>query len=176
MEQIIAKPQLSFSEAFNSATSRIFDFSGRSRRSEFWWVMALVYAVNIFLTPILGFFLELLTVPLSFRRLHDTGRSGWWCGVSLILRFGFVAAVLYDVISYLLHILGLANVSRLYDYDTYGMIGNILAMYAKYGLWGLAIIVYQLVLLVFYCLDSEVEENDYGESPKYEIIETEEGV
>lgn len=33
-------PQLSFSEAFNSATSKIFQFTGRSRRSEYWWTMA----------------------------------------------------------------------------------------------------------------------------------------
>lgn len=71
-------PQLSFSEAFNNVTSKIFQFTGRSRRSEYWWTMALVYLLNIILTPFLGVFLSIATIPLTFRRLHDTGRSGWW--------------------------------------------------------------------------------------------------
>ena len=40
------KPQLSVAEAVKLALGRLTDFSGRSRRSEFWWWMAIVILVN----------------------------------------------------------------------------------------------------------------------------------
>ena len=80
MEERIAIPSLGFSEAVNKAASDIFKFEGRSRRSEYWWSMVIVSLVGIVLTPLFGFVLNLLTIPLTFRRLHDTGRSGWWWG------------------------------------------------------------------------------------------------
>ena len=45
---MIATPSLTFSEATNKATNDIFKISGRSRRSEFWWTMGVVYLVNVF--------------------------------------------------------------------------------------------------------------------------------
>ena len=41
----------------------------------------------------------------------------------------------------------------------------------KYGVYSIAIAIYQVILLVLCCLDSEQVENKYGASPKY--IETE---
>ena len=61
-------PTLSFSEAFNSATSKIFQFNGRARRSEYWWMMVLLLAVNVILTPFIGILVDLATIPLTFRR------------------------------------------------------------------------------------------------------------
>ena len=78
---MIEKPSLTFSEALNKATNDIFMISGRSRRSEFWWTMGVVYLVNVFLTPFIGTILSLLAIPLKIRRLHDVGKSGWWWGV-----------------------------------------------------------------------------------------------
>jgi len=76
---------------------RSVDFSGRSRRTEF-WVFALVVLTGQLLatyldvalgsTALLGrmrtleaIFTLALLVPISavsVRRLHDTGRAGWW--------------------------------------------------------------------------------------------------
>ena len=174
MEQIISKPQLKFLEAFNSATSKIFQFNGRSRRSEFWWIMSIVYISGILCTPVLGFFLEILMIPLIFRRLHDTGRSGWWYGISLILKIGFAIAIIYDAFSFCMNIPTLTNEVRPYEYDKANVISYIFTIYAKYALWGLVIFIYQIVLLIIFCIDSDVYENDYGESPKYEIKESNE--
>jgi len=161
MEQILAKPQLGFSEAINASTSKIFQFTGRSRRSEYWWTMLLVFLLGIVLTPFVGFFLDLATIPLSFRRLHDIGRSGWWYGVCVILKVGIFLNLVFDII------MSYVNTDDLQGYeDEFGY-----SLLLKYGLWMLAIFIYQIVLFVFYCLDSEVGENDYGESPKYEVVE-----
>lgn len=98
MEQLIATPSLGFSEAVNKAASNILKFEGRSRRSEYWWTMAIVYLVSIVLTPLAGFVLSLLTIPLTFRRLHDTGRSGWWWGGSAILQGIVIVLFIYDMV------------------------------------------------------------------------------
>ena len=84
---MIATPSLTFSEATNKATNDIFKISGRSRRSEFWWTMGVVYLVNVFLTPFIGTILSLLAIPLKIRRLHDVGKSGWWWGWGFIIKY-----------------------------------------------------------------------------------------
>lgn len=150
-------PQLSFSEAFNNVTSKIFQFTGRSRRSEYWWTMALVYLLNIILTPFLGVFLSIATIPLTFRRLHDTGRSGWWWGVGAIMQVAFIVSLVYDAFMVGIH----AN--DRHDYED----GWAFTLFAKYSIWLVVIVIYKIVLLVFMCLDSDMFENEYGESPKY---------
>lgn len=88
-----ATPSLEFSNAINLAASRIFECKGRSRRSEFWWTQLLVYIATIALTPFVGSILRILTIPLTIRRLHDTGRSGW-CGV-LVLYLSLLLLYIY---------------------------------------------------------------------------------
>ena len=162
MEQITSTPSLGFSEALNRATSKVFQFEGRSRRSEYWWTIAIVYLVSIILTPFVGFVLSILTIPLTFRRLHDTGRSGWWWGGCAILQGIVIVLFVYDII------MAYLNAGNMYGYGD----EIIWAFLLKYSLLSLLIVIYKIVLLAFCCIDSEPYENDYGESPKY-IIEEE---
>ena len=73
------------------ALHKTFDFQGRSRRSEFWGfvLIAVLFGVGAnFWDNLLGldeYFRNMLkmaffltSVAVSTRRLHDTGRSGWW--------------------------------------------------------------------------------------------------
>lgn len=155
MEQMKIIPQLGFSEAINASTSKIFQFTGRSRRSEFWWTMLLVCIISILLTPLVGFFVDLATIPLTFRRLHDIGKSGWWYGCYITLKVTFLASVIIDVI------MSMINADYLVDYQdqlSYTML-------LKYGIWLGIIIIYQIILLILFCIDSEIEENKYGNSP-----------
>jgi uncharacterized membrane protein YhaH (DUF805 family) len=82
---------MGFAEAVKSALSGYAKFSGRARRSEYWWfALFLLLAVGVAAgldaavgteTLIMGLvFLALLlpTIAVSVRRLHDTGRSGWF--------------------------------------------------------------------------------------------------
>ena len=68
------------------------EFNGRASRSEFWWPWLFAVVVNMAINLILGadstagsivgglFALAILVPQLAVgaRRLHDTGRSGWW--------------------------------------------------------------------------------------------------
>ena len=161
MEQITATPSLGFSEAINKAASNILKFEGRSRRSEYWWTMSIVYMVSILLTPLAEVVLSLLTAPLAFRRLHDTGRSGWWWGGCAILQGIVIALFIYDMI------MAYLNVDNMYGYGDEIMWAFLL----KYSFLSVLIIIYKIFLIVLYCIDSEPYENIYGESPKYIIQE-----
>jgi uncharacterized membrane protein YhaH (DUF805 family) len=77
---------------FFDAFARFADFSGRSSRSEFWPFFLIHYLVVTILVILIftvgwGFVIPLVLyglvsiipiVALQVRRLHDTGRSGWW--------------------------------------------------------------------------------------------------
>lgn len=77
-------------DAILSLFARWLDFSGRSSRAEFGWGMALVLGASFVATSldralgiaVLDTAVSLVTVvpqlSLQVRRLHDTGRSGWW--------------------------------------------------------------------------------------------------
>ena len=49
--------------------------------------------------------------------------------------------------------------------------GVFLSLLLKYLIFSVLILIYKIVLLVFYCTDSEPYENIYGESPKYVVKE-----
>jgi uncharacterized membrane protein YhaH (DUF805 family) len=82
-------------------------FSGRARRAEYWYftLFALLIAIGVMLVEsflgtfseeagigvVSGLYLLAITVPglaVMVRRLHDTGRSGWWYFISLIPLIG----------------------------------------------------------------------------------------
>ena len=61
------------------------NFNGRARRKEFWmftFVHLLIILLSLFMGPAPFILYMLLTimpaVGVGIRRLHDTGRSGWW--------------------------------------------------------------------------------------------------
>lgn len=98
---------MSFATAASTCFGKYVAFSGRARRSEYWW-FALFFAVCLFAASIvaqlsqklglvlvaadyLGLLLPLIAVAV--RRLHDTGRSGWWYLISLVPFGGLVLLV-----------------------------------------------------------------------------------
>lgn len=87
---------MSFTEAVRTClTSKYATFSGRARRSEYWWFSVLYVAGALLLAgigfaveePLLNVLLLALIVPMlsvSVRRLHDTGKSGRRMLIALI--------------------------------------------------------------------------------------------
>ncbi len=97
--------------------ARYFDFSGRSDRTEYWWfcfsfwllvasggLLDLAFlgsAVNAVGEPTgvlapLALLVSLIpSLGVTVRRLHDTGRSGWWCLIGLIPVLGFIVMLVW---------------------------------------------------------------------------------
>ena len=85
-------------EYVQTVFQKYFDFSGRARRSEYWYFALFTFIVGLILGVVddlfgltygindeqgaLGTLFSLLTffpsIAVGARRLHDTGRSGWW--------------------------------------------------------------------------------------------------
>lgn len=152
---VTATPSLGFVEALNASTKKIFQMKGRSRRSEFWWTQLLVFILSIFLTPIGGGILSLLTIPLKVRRLHDIGKSGWWLAINILLNIFLFIVMCVALFNFFVSI----N-SDDYDY-------NLISFLLQYSIFGLIAWIYGLIMLIFYCMDSKPGTNAYGPSPKY---------
>lgn len=88
---------LSFGDAISSVFSHYADFSGRARRSEYWWF----FLLNIILSciPYLGFVWALVAIipswAVAVRRLHDIGRSGWNLLLGLIPVVGTILLIVW---------------------------------------------------------------------------------
>ncbi len=84
-------------------------FTGRARRQEYWMYVLFVFIISIALaivdavlgTAVLGliFTLAILvpSIAVCARRLHDTGRSGWWQLIQLIPLIGFIVLLIFLV-------------------------------------------------------------------------------
>lgn len=163
---VSAAPSLTFSQAVSAWGGRLLSFKGRSRRSEFWWVQLLVVVLNMFV-PFVAPIVNLLTIPLMVRRLHDAGRSGWWYGAFLILEVLFVVAMVYCVVSIIMATAPNGTGLRC-SLSSQDDVAEALVPYVvKFILAALFIAVYGIVLVVMCCADSEVRANRWGASPKY---------
>lgn len=98
---------MNFVEAVASVFGKYATFSGRARRSEYWWfflfdviVSVVMFAVDTAIkTPIPGLIVSLaLLLPalaVTVRRLHDTGRSGWFILIGIIPIVGSIVLIVF---------------------------------------------------------------------------------
>ncbi|MET9510149.1 DUF805 domain-containing protein [Streptomyces flavidovirens] len=83
-------------------------FSGRARRQEYWMftlISSIIYialmAIDISLldTGVIAVIYELAvllpSLAVSVRRLHDTGRSGWWLLIALVPLVGAIVLLVF---------------------------------------------------------------------------------
>lgn len=79
-------------------------FTGRARRQEFWWFAL----INLIIVVILGWIWEFLAslyslavllpaIGVGIRRLHDTGKTGWWLLLQLIPVIGTIILIIFFV-------------------------------------------------------------------------------
>ena len=84
------------------------NFEGRARRNEYWMFGLIVTVISLGTFVVDGiffpgkflitnlFFLAILvpSVAVGVRRLHDTGRSGWWLLLTVAFIFGLIALII----------------------------------------------------------------------------------
>ena len=175
--------RMGFVEAVKTCLKKSFVFTGRARRSEFWWWTLFSFIIglavsfvadeipddNLLLTLLFTFgmlafciYLGIANFAVSTRRLHDIGRSGWWYGATLI--FGVVWAVWMVV-----KMIGLVGGM---DLDHVDVESDAFALTLLKEMWDVILIpyilyiAYSILLLVWYCKDSQPGANKHGENPK----------
>ena len=186
MERFRALPQLGFVEAVKLAAGRLLDFNGRSRRSEFWWWMAVIFLAKValafilpsrFVIPALIIDILIMACALSVtaRRLQDAGYNAFWVYLSYALG---IATSVYQVTGKMVEFMN--------DYRTFiesygtkfkeAQLEALMEEYSStlmiYGALLLAWLITSLVVVILCFLDSKPVANKYGPSPKY-ILEAE---
>jgi uncharacterized membrane protein YhaH (DUF805 family) len=88
------------------------DFAGRARRKEYWMftlvnvIISIVLAIidnvleiSVLTVGVLGLLYSLAVLlpnlAVGVRRLHDTGRSGWWLLIGLIPLIGTIVLIVF---------------------------------------------------------------------------------
>ena len=161
---------MTFTQAVRSVLSKYATFSGRARRAEYWWFYLFTILVGIASSAIdavlntafnneigavntltsLGLLLPSLAV--TARRLHDTGRTGWWMLLPVVPLLATI-------------VVGSATVfATVFRTDTDGALPA--ALVVLFVVCLLITIAASITLLVFLCLDSKPGPNKYGPSPK----------
>jgi uncharacterized membrane protein YhaH (DUF805 family) len=91
---------MTFQDSIRTCFSKYADFSGRASRSEYWWFFLFLIGVYIVASLIgnLAYWVAVAATLLpslaaGARRLHDTGRSGWWLLLNLVPLIGFIIVV-----------------------------------------------------------------------------------
>jgi len=102
---------MSFGEAIRTCFSKYATFSGRARRSEYWfWVLfgTLIGLAGLLIdragaggmgqviADLIGLLLLLPTFAVSVRRLHDVDRTGWWLLINFIPLFGMIVLLVWN--------------------------------------------------------------------------------
>lgn len=95
-------------------TKKYACFSGRARRQEYWLFFLFNLIASIIIGVIAGVLVRVTNVTafaflgtiynlavlipgfaVLFRRLHDTGRSGWWWLIALIPLIGWIVLLVF---------------------------------------------------------------------------------
>jgi len=157
---------MGFITSIKTCFKKYFDFSGRARRSEYWWfylftiigsivlsiVDAALFGLEVAgtispLSSLFGLAVLIPTLSAAARRLHDINRSGWFQLLPLGAFLLLIPAVLF----------GLA---------AGGGESPIAFIFA--ALFVLAIIVLAIILIVWLATDSHFGPNRFGDNPKGE--------
>lgn len=110
---------MTFTESITTClTKKYATFTGRASRSEFWWFMLFGIVIGLvlrFTFPIDDTLLTSDNVPMTnyianvivslafllpnigvmVRRLHDTGRSGWWWLLNFVPCVGLIVLIVF---------------------------------------------------------------------------------
>jgi uncharacterized membrane protein YhaH (DUF805 family) len=87
---------------------RYAQFTGRSRRAEFWWyflanfiisvafnILAAASSIFFVLSAIYGLAVLIPGIAVGIRRLHDTDKSGWWLLIALVPIVGIIVLIVF---------------------------------------------------------------------------------
>jgi uncharacterized membrane protein YhaH (DUF805 family) len=115
---------MSFTAAIRSVLTQYAGFTGRARRSEYWWFALFTVLVGLAAaildsvlgttlgpdnsaawrgsTGVIGIIVNLAlllpTLAVAVRRLHDTDRSGWWLLIGLVPIVGAIVLLVFFVL------------------------------------------------------------------------------
>lgn len=167
---------MSFIESVKTCLSKYVSFSGRAVRSEYWWFVLFIVIVSAVIglidnavfgfDPVTrqtnGWFGSLFSLAIflpalaaGWRRMHDTGKPGWYLLLPMLVSF----ATMFFMMAGVLTFAGMENAGA----DPQALVG-VAAFLGITGLFTLLIVQLVLVVLMLWWLTrpSDAGENEYG--------------
>ena len=91
---------MTFTEAIKSVWNKYLVLEGRARRSEFWFFALLCFVCScIPIVNVIAFFVFFIPgITVAVRRLHDTGRTGWWLLLVFLPFIGHIILLIFYII------------------------------------------------------------------------------
>jgi len=99
-----------FADAVRDGLSKYVTFTGRSSRAAYWWfylfgflvmvaalIIDLVLGTGYIFYGLAALALLLPNLAVLVRRLHDTGRSGWWVPIALVPLIGGIVLLVFTL-------------------------------------------------------------------------------
>lgn len=106
---------MTFGQSISRCFSKYCTFTGRASRSEYWWwilftaIIGLLFGIPSGLQsihesspsglPVISYIVSavlfLPSLGVLFRRLHDTGKSGWWWLIGFIPVVGTIILIVF---------------------------------------------------------------------------------
>lgn len=168
----VGAPSREFVEAAKVCLSKYATFSGRASRSEFWFfylfyilivmvaqvidiaIIAAIAASGVpFFIPIFSFIVILgMILPqlaVSWRRLHDIDRTGWWLGGAMLASIAFYAVIIGFVV--------VADAGG-GDLPSEPPVG----FFVAFGLFMLLSLAYGITIFIFYLTKGTLGPNRFG--------------
>ena len=161
-------------EAIRLASSRILDFKGRSRRSEFWWWMLVVivggsiltmFTTNLIVNAIISIAYMFCGLSVTARRLQDSGKSALWVYISYAL--GCIIQILTATSTGMNKLMEELSYGAVNEHAIEKIVENNGGEFAALSGLGFFAGIFAIIVIVMCLMDSTPGPNKYGESPKY---------
>jgi uncharacterized membrane protein YhaH (DUF805 family) len=169
---------MSFGEAIKSVFSKYATFSGRARRSEYWYFYLFYFLVDLALgcIPFLSalsvvWWLAVLipSLAVTVRRFHDIGKSGWNYLIIVIPELTLMGYLFYNIINVIKEMVdaGFKYYNRADSVRAF--LDRIMTNSSFLSTLGVLIfidLVVTILWLVWMTRDSQPGENEWGPNPK----------
>lgn len=167
---------MSFTDSVRTCFSKYVTFSGRAKRPEYWWFVLFVFIVttvlrmvdaaffgvdpvtrqaNGVIAPLFSLAILLPMFAVGWRRMHDTGRPGWYLLLPMLVSFASMFVQMLGVLTFS----GMQNAGV--DPET---LAGPAAFLGVTGLFTIAVVQLVLLTLMLWWLTrpSEPGANQYG--------------
>ena len=151
--------EIGFADAIRICFNKYADFKGRAPRAEYWWWVLFTFVVSMatgwipFLGHIATIALFIPGLAVSWRRLHDIGKSGAWYFLPVVPAILFCSTLVFIFADALLS-------------GHSGFVSSVgLPIWILFGASGIITLVCEILLIVWLAREGEPHPNRFGPNP-----------